>query len=1162
MNPSTNKDRLRYTAFAWLAGVLLLVNSAMARQEIVSSSPSFASISASATAPVVITFSQPLAAQSLGEALRNRHLSIHGNYYGYYGVDTLRSRIDGATLTLYPQPPFIEGEEIDIRITDDFDGQIDFFGRHLSFRVRNRAGILETRWKGPFVIDLGPEQRQPLRVLAADFDRRNPYLEVAVITHSDTSLAILRNDGGDQLTVTARYWLQDENRPGRPALAPVDLKAADFDGDGNLDLLIPYFDSDLIYVMWGKGDGTFEPEVIKAGADSSRRHFLGRQVAGVALLDLDENWVMDGRIDFAATFNAESGFVTFINEPPQAPGERVHFRPGTSGEVYGGAREVACAKFAKNELPALAIANPAAKQVTIFIPEIGGPGELSVHPFRFDPHKLAWANVTGDDQKELIVLASATRLQPKTASPSAQSNELAILGWDSNTRSFSKIDSLLYDGMLASFAVGNIDANFRVPDVERDRDLDLVVSDYHQNRLIQLINDGAGHYVATESEFGTINQPRSVVLADVNRDGIDDLLVVSTDENKIYYFPSRSIPGKEIDIDFGRVFVNTSKDTSFYMQCPVSIPTPVTLEWTDTANFQIEPVSFTLMPGDSQFLRIRFNPQDTIRYREIVTVVPDRPDPDAQPTVLRLFGQGIDAIFDIVPDRCDFPVTPPNESILCTLKVYNPGNFQLDLFDFELLGRSPAFQLLGGNTTRRVPARDSANIVVQFRPPDFGFFQDTLYIASSDSERAFVRIPLSGKGDDAAPVYCGPDTIDATEGELLCFIADSGACPPQDVLRDGCFLGTFNDADGERLNFRFEGVPTWIDSIQGGRFWGTPGEGDLDTTIRVIALKPNASIFTATEIYIRVTTVNCPPRFVTLPHDTSISENVEFVYPIVVEDCEDSTMVLSVPDNFSNLPGTPELREDGTNRWLFVWTPPFGAHGRSFLITFRVEEVAGVLPLAAEAELRLTVGRAMPDLAIVDFRTDPVAPKLRQTVTLTAIIENRHAPILASESFRVEMKVNGKEPQDRIISGGLQPGAQETVTFEYQIPQTGSFEFYVMVDADSVIAETIETNNDTTIFREVDIGKLIVRPNPFTPNGDNINDELIFDFSQLPMQSPDVRIFSLQGRLVRHLRSNSTSGQLRWDGRDESGKPQLPGVYLYILQENQEKITGHAVLAR
>jgi hypothetical protein len=80
-----------------------------------------------------------------------------------------------------------------------------------------------------------------------------------------------------------------------------------------------------------------------------------------------------------------------------------------------------------------------------------------------------------------------------------------------------------------------------------------------------------------------------------------------------------------------------------------------------------------------------------------------------------------------------------------------------------------------------------------------------------------------------------------------------------------------------------------------------------------------------------------------------------------------------------------------------------------------------------------------------------------------------------------------------------------------------------------------------------------VSSNPFTPNGDGINDELILDYRllQVTIDRPvSLQIFDLAGRQVgigAMIEARSGVGRQRWDGMGLDGLPVAPGTYIYRL---------------
>ena len=90
----------------------------------------------------------------------------------------------------------------------------------------------------------------------------------------------------------------------------------------------------------------------------------------------------------------------------------------------------------------------------------------------------------------------------------------------------------------------------------------------------------------------------------------------------------------------------------------------------------------------------------------------------------------------------------------------------------------------------------------------------------------------------------------------------------------------------------------------------------------------------------------------------------------------------------------------------------------------------------------------------------------------------------------------------------------------------------------------------------LDVG---VAPPVFTPNGDGSNDDATFVFTLAKAEGApvSVRVFSLDGSLVRELHTgplsarrydgSSQSAPGRWDGTDDRGNVVPPGIYLYEL---------------
>jgi len=144
--------------------------------------------------------------------------------------------------------------------------------------------------------------------------------------------------------------------------------------------------------------------------------------------------------------------------------------------------------------------------------------------------------------------------------------------------------------------------------------------------------------------------------------------------------------------------------------------------------------------------------------------------------------------------------------------------------------------------------------------------------------------------------------------------------------------------------------------------------------------------------------------------------------------------------------------------------------------------------------------------------------------------------------------------------GGSDQTGFETVIFEEEGPTEATCE----VDPAGAVNEGGRTDNNEA-SRSFDVetpDQLPVSPNPFTPNGDGINDVVRFKVAELGLTQPTATIYTFEGRAIQTL-DNLQSGELRWDGTDDSGQRQPPGVYLYVVREGgQSAASGQVTLAR
>ncbi|MFA6030071.1 MAG: gliding motility-associated C-terminal domain-containing protein [Elusimicrobiota bacterium] len=83
-----------------------------------------------------------------------------------------------------------------------------------------------------------------------------------------------------------------------------------------------------------------------------------------------------------------------------------------------------------------------------------------------------------------------------------------------------------------------------------------------------------------------------------------------------------------------------------------------------------------------------------------------------------------------------------------------------------------------------------------------------------------------------------------------------------------------------------------------------------------------------------------------------------------------------------------------------------------------------------------------------------------------------------------------------------------------------------------------------------------------TPNGDSLNDVVIFTFSNPRDSQVTGRIYDIQGKYVADLQTGPTAGTtLKWDGK--VGGSSVPGgIYVYVIEAESAVYSGTVVVVK
>lgn len=1081
----------------------------VAQAQIASVTPRQNEINAAFNSTIEVVFAQPMDASTLNTTTWRVQGSQTGSYSG-----TVQYDASTRTGRFIPSSFFKEGEVISVTLTANIftqSGQplTPAFQWQFTVAVEFGTGIFADRIELP----LGAGDLAPTAILAADFNA-DLFPDLAVVNNTANSVTILLNN----FFVPGRsFVLHDSIAVGAGANA---ITGSDFDGDGFMDLAVSNFDDDTIIILRNGGDGFFTV-VQTITTDEHPTRLEARDFNN------------DGFADIAATILGINRLQLFINQGTGtfSAASQIYL---TGATPYG----LTTGDFDNDGDADIVVSNSGDNTILVYRnngrAEFIQSGDITVPDF---PTIIKSNDIVrrslgeyGDGFLDLAIIHPSI-------------NSVTVLENRSRDGGFVITDQLPLGERPSDIFIADVDtadATAFTSGFGKDHDLDLAVPNFLTNNLNILRNEfNNGFSIDPTDVFASGETPSGIAGADFDKDGDIDLAVTNAAPNTISILLNQggqsggirfSLP-QEV-IDFGQVYVGTDSTRTFTLINPTNEIIQIDDMFTSLPVFALSDSQATVGPGEIFNLAITFSPTDTIEYIDSLTVRSTAFGLQQQLTV-GLHGEGIQAIISVVPDTLDFGNILPPQTATLPLQIINSGNGALLVSRLQFT--DPAFS--SGANQLTVPPHSNQSIDVTFTPVLPTAYVDTLTIFNNDSLNAEAPVILLGGPNQFPPRITSADTVIAIEDSLFQYTAAA------------------SDSDGTVPRFVFRDLPGWMSPSSNdpanASVEGTPREGDLDTTFVVIA---NDGFFADTlQVYVRVIPVNDPPVLAPIADQTT-TENQLLTFNISATDPEDSTLVFSA----RNLPTGALLTNNGNQTATFSWIPPLGSRG-DYFVTFIVSEVFEQPPLSDSAVVKISVLDALPDLVVSSLALNNTNIALNQTRRITGVARSNAAT--ANGAFRLTFYHDGVMEADTVIVG---LGVNQEVSFAYTATfnRLGAHEIRFEIDRDNQITETDENNNTAILRLQVTAAELVVRPNPFTPNEDGYNDQAVFDFSKLVLTQPQLKIFNFNGALLRTLTENRNRA-FQWDGRDNNGKEQKPGVYLYVLSDNSVRVgSGYIVLAR
>ena len=304
------------------------------------------------------------------------------------------------------------------------------------------------------------------------------------------------------LPQTASAWIGFSEAPGSPFTTlsagdpdqvsrPMDVGSADFDGDGNVDLVVANDYAQTLTVHLGEGTGGFAPHASIPFADPGR----------LAVDDVNG----DGDPDLAVTSPGSDQVSVLLG------GADATFGPPTAHAVGDNPWAVSLADVNQDDDPDLIVANLSSNDVSVLAGGAGGSFSPAARPAAgLMPSDIAAADFDGDDQVDLAI---------------------ANLWADTVSLLRGAGDATFTDAGTA--ATGDAPRGLAAGDFDGDGDPDLAVAFAGEEKVeVRTGGAGMGFNPAGELPIGDVerkfssgdNPPLTVRAVDLTSDGDPDLV--------------------------------------------------------------------------------------------------------------------------------------------------------------------------------------------------------------------------------------------------------------------------------------------------------------------------------------------------------------------------------------------------------------------------------------------------------------------------------------------------------------------------------------------------------------------------------------------------------------------------------------------------------------
>jgi len=353
----------------------------------------------------------------------------------------------------------------------------------------------------------------PRGIVAADFDG-DGHLDFAAANFGSAphDVSVWHGDGHGGF-----------NRPEFHAVGrgPFSIAAGDLNHDGHPDLAVAVADAHKVTILLWTPSGFVVSANIEFPAESVEVPFPGSPHE-VAIADFNR----DGNADLAYALDRDEGSI----EITLGAGDGVHWERHFGLILSRGVHGLAVADLNNDGLPDVVATNAIGGKVYVaYNAGSGALGVVETYNVGQSPRNVTIGDFNHDRYPDFATIntdaGTASIYFQNPAAPAAGphfGNRVTITGVGVSPRDIEAVDA---DG---------------------DGVVDLAISDYGENRLLVLKNDGTGHFpVAGRVRVESVSNPRTLAIGDYDEDGRPDILVGNQGNGAVILFMNDTgFPGR------------------------------------------------------------------------------------------------------------------------------------------------------------------------------------------------------------------------------------------------------------------------------------------------------------------------------------------------------------------------------------------------------------------------------------------------------------------------------------------------------------------------------------------------------------------------------------------------------------------------------------------